>query len=127
MKNQTVTDFITSLNHPLEKEIEQLRKIILNANKALTENIKWNAPNFCFKDEDRITMRIHPPKQVQLIFHRGAKVQALPSKNLIADDKGLLKWKTTDRAVATFTDSTEIKAKRADITELVTEWLKVTT
>lgn len=124
--NQEVTQFLAELEHPLKKEIEQLRKIILNANKELTENIKWNAPNFCLNEEDRITMRIHPPKQIQLIFHRGAKVQALPGKNLIPDDKRILTWKTTDRAVATFTSMTEIKSLTNDITEIVTKWLKVT-
>lgn len=121
---QEVTQFLSELDHPLKKEIEQLRKIILNANKGVTENIKWNAPNFCFNDEDRITMRIHPPKQIQLIFHRGAKVQALPAKNLIADDKGLLIWKTTDRAVATFLNAAEIKSKETDLSDIVSKWLK---
>lgn len=124
---QEVTQFLSELEHPLKKEIEQLRKIILSANKDLIENIKWNAPNFCFNGEDRITMRIHPPKQIQLIFHRGAKVQALPDKNLIPDDKGMLVWKTTDRAVATFNDLVEIKLRSSDIADLVTKWLKKTT
>lgn len=124
---QEVTKFLSELEHPLKKEIEQLRKIILSTDKDLTENIKWNAPNFSLNDEDRITMRIHPPsKQIQLIFHRGAKVQALPGKNIISDDKGMLEWKTTDRAVATFTDLKDIKLKSSDITDLVTKWLKVT-
>lgn len=84
--NSEVTNFLDELSHPLRNEIEFLRNCILLTNKNLTESIKWNAPNFCINDEDRITMRIHPPKQIQLIFHRGAKVQALPKSNLIADD-----------------------------------------
>lgn len=78
--NEEVTRFLDELNHPLRDEIEQLRKNILAANDRLTENIKWNGPNFCFDGEDRITMRIHPPKQIQLIFHRGAKVQKTARK-----------------------------------------------
>lgn len=123
---QEVNQFLAELEHPFKPEIEQLRKIILGANKELYENIKWNAPNFGLKGEDRITMRIHPPKQIQLIFHRGAKVQNLPPKNLITDDKGLLAWKTTDRAVATFANLKEIKSAAGDITDLVTKWLKAT-
>jgi len=74
--NTEVTDFLNELNHPFRDEIEQLRICVLSADKNLTENIKWNGPNYCFDNEDRITMRIQPPtKQVQLIFHRGAKKQ----------------------------------------------------
>ena len=95
----------------------------MEANKGLTENIKWNAPNFCFKGEDRVTMRIHPPTQIQLIFHKGAKVQKLPSKNLITDDKGLLIWKTTDRAIATFKNQNDIKAKSKNLKNIINEWV----
>ena len=76
--NPEVTSFIDELNHPLEKEITQLRQDILGSNNGLSENIKWNGPNYCFEGDDRITMRVQPPKQIQLIFHRGAKVKELP-------------------------------------------------
>ncbi|HEX8277932.1 MAG TPA: DUF1801 domain-containing protein, partial [Segetibacter sp.] len=71
--NIEVTEFLDDLHHPLRAEIEQLRLTILNADGRITENIKWNGPNYCFENEDRITMRIHPPKQIQLIFHRGVR------------------------------------------------------
>jgi hypothetical protein len=120
---EEVTNFLSELNHPLKKEIEQIRKIVLGTNKTLTENIKWNAPNFCFEGEDRITMRIYPPKQIQIIFHRGAKVQKLQDKNLIADDKGLLIWKTTDRAVVTFANMADIKLNTQYLIEIINNWL----
>jgi uncharacterized protein YdhG (YjbR/CyaY superfamily) len=50
--NSEVTDFLDELNHPFRKEIEQLRNCILAANNDLTENIKWNGPNYCFDNED---------------------------------------------------------------------------
>ncbi|MEZ4902822.1 MAG: DUF1801 domain-containing protein [Spirosomataceae bacterium] len=74
--NKEVTKFLNDLNHPLRTEIEMLRHLILEANNSLAENIKWNGPNYCIATEDRITMRILPPKQIQLIFHRGVKKQA---------------------------------------------------
>ena len=75
--NNEVTDFLDELNHSLRKEIEALRICILSTDNNLTENIKWNGPNYCFDNEDRITMRIQPPKTklIQIIFHRGAKKQ----------------------------------------------------
>ena len=124
LKEGEVDKFLADLEHPMKKEIEELRKNILSSNKELAENIKWNGPNFCFRGEDRITMRIHPPKQLQLIFHRGAKVQQLPQEKLIADDSGLLAWKTNDRAVATFKNMDDIKARKSDLASVIGKWLK---
>lgn len=121
-KNE-VSEFIDSLNHPLRNEIEQLRKCILSANDGLTENIKWNGPNYSYNDEDRITMKIQPPKQVQLIFHRGANKMVQPSNRLIDTKSKLLNWKENDRAVATFKTMEEIKNAQSDLVKIVNEWI----
>lgn len=46
-------------------------------------------------------MRIQPPKQIQLVFHKGAKKLTQPKGKLI-DDNWLLTWKENDRAIAAF-------------------------
>ncbi len=81
--NDEVTKFLDALNHPLRKEIEQLRVAILHSDKPLTENIKWKGPNYCFNNDDRITMKIQPPKVIHIIFHRGVKVRPQPKDKLI--------------------------------------------
>nr|WKN37778.1 DUF1801 domain-containing protein [Tunicatimonas sp. TK19036] len=124
--NDEVTKFLDALNHPFREEIEQLRVIILEAARGLTENIKWNGPNYCFDNDDRITMKIQPPKQIQLIFHRGAKVQKQPQHKLIKEDTGLLTWKENDRAVATFKKSEDIKNHGLALTKIVQEWIEAT-
>jgi hypothetical protein len=125
--NKEVTDFLNELNHPFRNEIEQLRICVLSADKNLTENIKWNGPNYCFDNEDRITMRIQPPtKQVQLIFHRGAKKQEQPKNPLIEDKFKLLIWKENDRAIATFKNRIDIENSKAYLTEIVKDWIKAT-
>lgn len=124
MKNEEVTIFLDNLVHPLRNEIEVLRQIILNSNPKLTENIKWNAPNFCYDGEDRITMRIQPPKQIQIIFHRGAKVLEQPKSRLINDESKLLAWKANDRAVATFKTLADINSNQSALREIVNEWVK---
>ncbi|MDQ3073420.1 MAG: DUF1801 domain-containing protein [Bacteroidota bacterium] len=121
--NSEVTKFLDGLNHPFRQEIEQLRINILNAHGGLTENIKWNGPNYCFNNEDRITMRIQPPKkQIQLIFHRGAQVKEQPKEKLIPADP-LLAWKANDRAVATFSNMTEIENSKPALARIVTDWI----
>ena len=121
--NEEVTRFLDEQHHPFRKEIELLRNYILSANKDLTENIKWNGPNYCFNNEDRITMKIQPPKNIQLIFHRGAKKKVQAQNKLIEDNSKLLIWKENDRAIATFTNSTDIEEAKNDLTEIINNWI----
>lgn len=122
--NPEVTHFLDKLNHPLRKEIELLRENILSAKSGIEENIKWNGPNYTFNEEDRITMKIQPPKNMQLIFHRGAKVLPMPNERLIKDDFGLLIWKTNDRAIATFVTMDEIVSNKESLTKIINEWIE---
>lgn len=121
--NEQVTIFLDNLRHPLRQEIEQLRIEILHTDKGLTENIKWNAPNYCFENEDRITMKIHPQNAVHLIFHCGAKVRQSSKEKLIQDQSGLLQWKGNDRAIATFKNVEDIKNRQAEIRKVITDWI----
>lgn len=117
--NGEVSAFLDPLEHPFRKEIEQLRKIILSADKSLSENIKWNGPNYSIADEDRVTMRVQPPsKQVQLILHRGSKKRAQPKDKLIAHKSKLLTWKENDRAIITFKSLQDIEQAKEELTEV---------
>ena len=122
--NTEVTALLDALNHPFRNEIELLRSLILSADSGLTENVKWNGPNYSFDHEDRITMRVQAPKQLQLIFHRGAKVKEQPKDKLIKDASGLLAWKENDRAVASFKNMAEIESKKEDLTTIIRDWIR---
>lgn len=125
--NNEVTNFLDELKHPFRKEIEQLRKYILSAIPELTENIKWNGPNYCFNNADRITIKIQPPtKQVQLIFHRGSSKQSQPKDKLISNNSKLLVWKENDRAIVTFKSLQDIENGSSELTEIVSEWISAT-
>ena len=125
-KSDEVSKFLDDLKHPLRNEIEQLRLIILSAVNGISENIKWNGPNYCFQNEDRITMRVQPPKQIQLIFHRGAKKLAQPKGKIIDDKSELLLWKENDRAVASFKNMEDIEKSKLPLKDIVKEWVKAT-
>ena len=121
--NNDVTRFLEELKHPRREEIEALRSIILEADSRLTENIKWNGPNYSIGAEDKVTMKIQPPKQIQLIFHRGAKVKVQPEGRLIEDNSGLLVWKENDRAVASFTSLSDIEKAKQALTSIIRDWI----
>jgi uncharacterized protein YdhG (YjbR/CyaY superfamily) len=124
--NNEVNIFLDELKHPLRTEINLLRSIILVSNSGLIENVKWNGPNFCFENQDRITMRIQPPTQIQIIFHRGAKVKEQPKERLLKNDFGILVWKENDRAIATFSNIDEINSNKDNFTKIVTGWIDAT-
>lgn len=125
-RSNEVTAFLDALNHPFRNEIEELRATILSADSILTENIKWNGPNYCVNSKDIITMKIHPPKQVQLIFHRGAKVKEQSGEKLIKDEYEFLIWKENDRAVAAFKNMTDIKNRKQHLIKIVQDWINAT-
>jgi len=125
--NSEVSHFLDELNHPFRSEVERMRTIILSAVSGLSENIKWNGPNYCFNNEDRITMRIHPTlHQIQLIFHRGAKKLEQPKEKLIPSKSKLLTWKENDRAIATFKSDEAIQNSQNELTEIVVAWINAT-
>ncbi|MEX0643765.1 MAG: DUF1801 domain-containing protein, partial [Parvularculaceae bacterium] len=118
-----VAAFLKALDHPLKKEIEAARLIILGASPTIREGIKWNAPSFKTTDWFA-TLNLRSKESVQLIFHTGAKVKESATKGLaIADPKGLLKWLAKDRAMVTLGAGAEIAANRRAFEALVRAWI----
>ena len=123
--NPEVTKLIESQNHPMEDVINSIRMLILTANSSLSENIKWNGPNYSFNEQDRFTLRTQPVNKLQLIFHRGAKVKAQPTERLIKDERGLLTWKENDRAIFEVESIEDVNNNKKYIQFLINEWVKV--
>lgn len=123
-RSPTVEAFLLYLDHPFKVEVLRLRDIILGANASITEQIKWNAPSFCYAGDDRITFRLHPPKAAQLIFHRGAKKKI--GTFSFKDSTGLLTWLAPDRATVSFSSLEEVVANEQRLTQLVRDWMVAT-
>jgi hypothetical protein len=88
--------------------------------------IKWNARSFFIDDDDRITFWLQPGDRVQLIFHRGAMRRDDATTFSFEDRSGLLEWVAKDRAVVTFHDLGDVKAKSAALKDLVRRWMTAT-
>jgi hypothetical protein len=67
-------------------------------------------------------MRLQPGDVVQLVLHRGAKAPRDDGFSF-ADDSGLARWVTADRALVTIDD---LPAQRRALTTLVKRWLAAT-
>ncbi len=125
--NNEVTAFLDSLEHSLRDGIEYLRKTIMSTDFNLTEGIKWNGPNYSINSEDRITIRINPQKQLQVIFHRGARVKEQLEERLLSEKYDILIWKENDRAIASFKSLVEIQNNSIMLKEVVDKWIEATT
>lgn len=122
--NSEVTQLLNKLDLPLRDCIELLRHIIIDNHEQLVENIKWNSPNYHLNGNDLITLKVQPNKSnVQIIFHRGAKIKTEPKDKIIPEASHFLNWKTNDRAIATFTNKAEIENHQELIEQRITQWL----
>lgn len=118
-----VNEFMAGLAHPRKAEIEAVRAIIVGADKRIAERVKWNAPNFYFKD-DFATFKLRPMETIQVVFHTGAKVKDNPKAIKLDDPAGLMKWSTKDRGVVTFSDMQNIVSKKSDFVSIVKQWIE---
>lgn len=123
---RNVRDFIETSDHSLSDVLAELREIVLNADKNLTEQIKWNAPSFCIDGEDLITANLSKEDRVLLVFHRGAKTKEKLPEKLIDDTTGLLNWAANDRATVAFISLEDVSAKKAKLKKLVKQWIAAT-
>ncbi|MEH7355188.1 DUF1801 domain-containing protein [Neobacillus drentensis] len=124
---EQVVEYMNNLEHPFKKEIEEVRNIILNTNNKITEQIKWNAPSFCFNNHDIVTFNLQGKGFFRLVFHCGAKVKDNKGKGpLFNDTTGLLDWVSDDRAIVKFSDMDDVKAKEKNLKEVITKWIEVT-
>lgn len=120
-----VIAYLRDLKHPLKKDIEAVRRIVLGVSPAISEGVKWNAPSFRTEKEFFATFNMRAKESVQLIFHLGAKVRPNQKAFKIADPKGLTKWLGKDRALVTLGAGRDIPANRAAFEAIVRAWPKV--
>ena len=112
-KTEKVNAFMEKLDNPLKAEMEMVREIILNANEKITEDIKWGAPSFAYRD-NMCTFNPRAKKFVNLTFHKGA---------LINDDTGLLEGEQKEARVARFYNSEDVEEKKTKLTKVVNAWV----
>ena len=119
-----VAAFLKALEHPLKKDIEAVRRIILGTSTEIREGIKWNAPSFR-TSEYFATFFLRSRDRVQLVFHRGAKVKDNSTRGVaVADPRGLIKWLAKERCIVTVGAGAEVKANRAALESIVRDWIR---
>lgn len=111
-------------DHPLAKEIEAARRIIIGASPAISEGVKWNAPSFRTEKDWFATVNLRSKESLQLIFHLGAKARPDLKAFKLADPNGLMKWLGKDRAMVTLGAGRDIPANKKAFEAIVRAWIK---
>lgn len=119
-----VNALLDANKHPLRKEIDQLRTIILGADKSILEGVKWNSASFRTVDWFATLNGPKHIKEPMVILHAGAKAKGVIMKDRIPDPQCLIKWLGNDRAQIIFKNATDIKSKQQALQTIVSAWIR---
>lgn len=118
------TALLDAHKHPLRKELDTLRAIILSVDPSIEEGVKWNTASYRTTDW---FATLNGPKQMKepmMILHAGAKARGIVLKDRIPDPEGLLKWLGNDRAQIVFRDGKDISTKKAALAAVLKHWIQ---
>ena len=120
-KSADVEAFFKTLKHPSKSALLELRAIILAADGAIAEGIKWKVPSFR-TTEYFATLHPRATDGIQVILHLGAKARGKSARR-VGDPTGILEWASPDRAFARFQDVDDLRARRSEFQQLVRQWI----
>jgi hypothetical protein len=112
-RNPEVEAWLDKRQHPLDAVLRRARDVILEADKRVTESIKWSTPTFSY--EGNIASFNPSKKLVSIMFHNGAEI---PGKHPRLEGDG--KLVRTMR----FASLEELEKGRADLERAVQAWCK---
>lgn len=122
---QEVDAYLAGLDGEAKAIMALLRELTLAARGDVTEHIKWNAPSFCMKGDDRITLGLERKGGVRVVLHRGAKAKDSADFRF-EDGSGLVRWAASDRGVLAFGTAAEAAGHREALADLFARWLEAT-
>lgn len=123
-----IDNFIQQLEMPLAALVQCIRRVILDTDPIIGEQIKWNAPSFFYRGNmlhfdpksykrDMIVLNLRQKDHVLLIFPTGAKV---------ANGRGILEGNYQDgRRMVTIESLTELHTKKEALQLVINEWLQL--
>jgi hypothetical protein len=113
--NPDVEAWFEGLDHPLKKEMRQVRSTILRVDDRIEEALKWKSPTFMFEG-NIASIDPRSKKHVSLMFHQGA---SLPGRHPMLEGGG-----DTVRYLR-FADAEEVKEKRKALEAAIRAWIRL--
>jgi len=123
---EKVDAYMRGLKHPLAEVVAALRRIILDVDREIGEEVKWNAPTFFYAGEMApsdpkeyrryiVVFNLYQKDCIRLIFPKGARVN---------DKSGFLVGDYADgRRLAMFSSMDEVKSKQVSLEKVIQKWL----
>jgi len=113
--NPKVDEYLLKKDHPLTREIQRVREIILATDERIEETIKWSSPTFIYKG-NMASFFMNAKKFVSLMFHYGAYIEV---------DNNLLVGEGKMGRTIRFNDLEDIEQKKPALEEVVKEWIRM--
>ena len=128
-KYKSIEEFLSDQTADKLQEINKLRELILHTEPRLVENLKWNAPNYVYNDEDRITFNLmNKQNVVKIIIHMGAtRKENKKASPVLGNGQGLVEWNSDIRGTIRFNGMSDISLKKEPFQTLISDWLAVST
>ncbi|MDB5082964.1 MAG: hypothetical protein JWP00_4888 [Chloroflexi bacterium] len=114
-KTEEVNAFLDKLNHPFKAEVLVVRDIIKGVNNDITEEIKWNAPSFSYKDY-MVTFNLRTRKHVHLVFH---------NQHIVNVPSELLEGNYPTRRMVYFSSINDVLAKKEALEDVLKELIRL--
>lgn len=126
-KYKTLEAFYAGQSDDTKTQVEAVRDIVISVEPEIEQTLKWNAPNFVFDGEDRLTMNLmNKEGKVKLIFHMGAtKKENKKAQPVMVDTTGLISWNSDIRGTITFESSHHVHQVREQLAQLIRDWLNI--
>lgn len=125
--SEQVSEHIQKLEAPVAAIVSYLRDVILNTDKEIAEQIKWNSPSFYYIGD----MKAFDPKEYKrdilvMNLHRGKILLVMPTGEQVKDVSKILEGKYTDgRRIVTIKDMDDAKAKTEELQKVLKAWLEL--
>ncbi len=127
--SDAVDGWLLGFDHPQKATLQAVRKVVLAADPAIEEGIKWNAPSFHVAGAWFATLHLKsraPARMATsptaLLLHFDVKGRVREGLS-IDDPTGLLEWVGKDRAMLVFAGPDEVERCAAAVRALVRAWL----
>lgn len=117
------TALLDAHEHPHRKALDLLRTIILSADPAIEEGVKWNTASFRTSNWFATLNGPRHVKEPMIILHAGANAKGIVLKDRIPDPDGLLKWLGNDRAQIVFKGLVDITSKQQAFQSIIKAWI----
>lgn len=118
-----MTSLMNASKHPLAVELELLRGIVLDASARIREGVKWNAPSYRTTEWFATLNGPRHVREPMVVLHAGAKAKGVTLRDEIADPTGMLRWLGADRALVTFANAAEIRARKKAFQAVLRSWI----